>query len=81
MPKSISNLVPEQWRDLVELLTAPVSWIPGMQRFLLEFVFGAPSAWLAAAYFILLLFPILRTSRVIHSRRRASYLAPIKEAN
>src|SRR5256885_938537 len=78
MPKSITNLLPEPWRNILEFLTAPVSWIPGMQRFLLEFVFGAPSAWLAAAYFILLLFPILLWVGGVWCTQLAIYTVPFR---
>src|SRR2546428_12666693 len=57
MPKSITNLVPEQWQDLVEFLAAPVSWIPGMQREILSFLLNSASGWTAGVYWVLPLFP------------------------
>jgi len=78
MPKSITNLVPEQWRELLEFLAAPISWIPGMQQWLLEFVFGAPSGWIAGAYFILLLFPVLLWVGGVWCTQLALYTVPFR---
>jgi hypothetical protein len=78
MTKAMKNLVPEQWQDLVGFLIAPVSWIPGMQEFLLEFVFGAPSGWLAGVYFILLLFPILLWVGAVWCTQLSIYTLPFR---
>jgi hypothetical protein len=78
MTKAMKNLVPEQWQDLVGFLIAPVSWIPGMQELLLEFVFGAPSGWLAGVYFILLLFPILLWVGAVWCTQLSIYTLPFR---
>ena len=68
MPKSITNLVPEQWQDLVEFLAAPVSWIPGMQREILSFLINSASGWTAGVYWVLLRSEERRVGKECRSR-------------
>jgi hypothetical protein len=48
---------PEQWRQVIALLLSPIAWIPRTHEVLLEFFLNSPSVWLAAAKYVLLLFP------------------------
>ena len=59
MNDQISQMVPEPWRSLTHLLTIPLSWIPGMQETLIDFVLSSATGWLAGIYYLLLLFPVL----------------------
>jgi hypothetical protein len=78
MPKSIANLVPEQWKELVELLTWPVSWIPGMQREILAFLLDSSSGWLVGIYWVLLLFPALLAISAVWCTQLSLYTLPFR---
>ncbi|TLY33770.1 MAG: hypothetical protein E6K57_03080 [Nitrospirae bacterium] len=78
MPKSITNLVPEQWQDLVEFLAAPVSWIPGMQREILSFLINSASGWTAGVYWVLLLFPALLWIGAVWCTQLSLYTLPFR---
>ena len=56
MFEQIIEMFPEQWKGTVELLLAPISWIPKMQQLVLEFFLDSPSVWIAIAKFLFLLF-------------------------
>jgi hypothetical protein len=47
------------WQAVFRLLLAPISWIPGMQRWLLHFFLSSSSGWAAALKLIFLLLPVL----------------------
>ncbi|HEU4371794.1 MAG TPA: hypothetical protein VFV05_26525 [Methylomirabilota bacterium] len=51
--------VPERWQELIELVLAPVAWIPRMQEVLLGFFLTPGSPWASAAKYVFLLFPAL----------------------
>jgi hypothetical protein len=48
---------PEQWRQVIGLLMSPIAWIPRTHDVLIEFFLHSPSVWVAAAKYVLLLFP------------------------
>ena len=50
--------VSEHWQDLVELLAAPLSWIPQMHQEVMQFFFGA-SGMVSFLKSVALLFPAL----------------------
>jgi hypothetical protein len=52
-------MVPERWQEAIELLLAPIAWVPRMQEALLAFFLAPSEAWLAAIKYGLLLFPAL----------------------
>jgi len=52
-------LVPERWQEVIELLLAPVAWVPRMQEALLAFFLSPSTPWLTAVKYVLLLFPAL----------------------
>jgi hypothetical protein len=78
MPNSITNLVPEQWQDLLEFLIAPVSWIPGMQREILAFLLNSSSGWTAGLYWVLLLFPALLWIGAVWCTQLSLYTLPFR---
>jgi hypothetical protein len=51
--------VPERWQEVIDLLLAPIAWIPRLQEALLAFFLDPAAAWLMAAKYVLLLFPAL----------------------
>src|SRR5438477_5200836 len=52
-------VVPERWQDVLELLLAPVAWVPRMQEALLAFFLNPAARWATAAKYVFLLFPAL----------------------
>jgi hypothetical protein len=53
-------VAPERWQDVVDLLLAPVAWVPRMQEALLAFFMTeAEDRWLTTAKLIFLLLPAL----------------------
>ncbi|MCI0456187.1 MAG: hypothetical protein L0Z62_04300 [Gemmataceae bacterium] len=59
MFEQIITRVPEQWREVVELLLAPIVWIPRLQRVAFDFFITNDSAWSAVGKFVFLMFPVL----------------------
>src|SRR2546427_12504371 len=51
--------IPEPWRQLADVLIAPLAWIPSMQHTLWDFFFPPAPLWLVAAKFLFLGFPAL----------------------
>lgn len=51
--------VPERWQELIELVLAPIAWVPRMQEVLLAFFLAPGSPWVTAAKYVFLLFPAL----------------------
>jgi hypothetical protein len=51
--------VPERWQDLIELLLAPIAWVPRLQEALIAFFTSPAEPWVAAAKYVFLLFPAL----------------------
>jgi hypothetical protein len=58
MDEIISSF-PQHWQEIIGLLLSPISWLPRMQHVLMDFFMQSPSAWVAAAKYILLLLPAL----------------------
>ena len=52
-------MVPERWQEVIQLLLAPIAWVPRMQEALLAFFLAPSEAWLTAVKYALLLFPAL----------------------
>jgi hypothetical protein len=78
MFERIMNMVPEQWRSVVEFLLTPISWIPGMQDVLLTFFTYSDSGWIAAAKFAFLLFPVLLWAAAVWCTLLAVYTVPFR---
>jgi len=51
--------IPDPWRQQVEVLIAPLAWIPRMQHVLWDFFFAPGPLWLVLGKFIFLAFPAL----------------------
>ena len=51
--------VPERWQELIELMLAPIAWVPRMQEVVLGFFLAEASPWATAGKYIFLLFPAL----------------------
>src|SRR5438876_683439 len=66
--------IPEPWRQLAEVLIAPLAWIPRLQHTLWDFFFAPGPLWLIAGKFIFLLFPALLAGRAVDRVRDAHLL-------
>src|SRR5262249_22646177 len=55
--EDIVSSFPQHWQEIIGLLAAPGSWLPRMQHLLMGFFLQSPSAWGAAAQYLLLLLP------------------------
>jgi len=78
MSNPFTKLVPEQWKELAEILTAPVSWIPGMQRDILAFLLDSSSGWIVGIYWVLLLFPALLWISAVWCTQLSLYTLPFR---
>src|SRR5215470_19220844 len=52
-------MLPERWQELIELLLAPIAWVPRMQETLLAFFLNPSTPSLTAVKYVFLLFPAL----------------------
>lgn len=59
MLKPILAIDSEAWMGLIEVLLKPVSWIPAMQKVLIDFFLNSSSGWASTGKFVFLLFPLL----------------------
>jgi hypothetical protein len=49
--------VPERWQELIELVLAPIAWVPRLQEVLIAFFLTSESPWTAAAKYVFLVSP------------------------
>jgi hypothetical protein len=70
--------VPEQWREVVELLVAPIVWIPHLQRLVADFFLESSSPWTAVAKYVLLLFPLLLAIAGLWCTQLSLYTLPFR---
>lgn len=70
--------VPERWREVAELLAAPIGWIPRMQEVLLTFFLDSPSPWVAALKLVFLLFPVLLGVAAVWCTQLSLYTLPFR---
>ena len=70
--------VPERWREVAELVAAPIAWIPRMQEALLTFFLESPSTWMAVLKLVFLLFPVLLGVAAVWCTQLALYTLPFR---
>ena len=70
--------VPERWRELAELLVAPIVWIPHLQRLIADFFMESSSPWTALAKYVLLLFPLLLAIAGLWCTQLSLYTLPFR---
>jgi hypothetical protein len=63
---------------MMEQLLAPITWIFGVQRWLLDFFLYSPSGWVAAAKFVFLLFPLLLVLAGLWCTHLSLYTMPFR---
>jgi hypothetical protein len=64
---------PEQWRQVIGVLLSPIAWIPRTHDVLVDFFLHSPSVWVAAAKYVLLLFPAVLGLAAIWSTQLSLY--------
>jgi hypothetical protein len=69
---------PEQWRQVIGVLMSPIAWIPRTHDVLMDFFFHSPSAWVAAAKYVLLLFPAVLGLAAIWCTQLSIYTVPFR---
>lgn len=70
--------LPDGWRELMELLTAPIVWIPRLQQLLVGFFSESSSSWMSAAKYVVLLFPLLLGIAAIWCTQLSLYTLPFR---
>src|SRR5436309_884983 len=70
--------IPEPWRQLADLLIAPLAWIPGIQHTLWDFFFSPGPLWLVAGKYIFLLFPALLAIAAVWCTQLSVYTFPFR---
>jgi hypothetical protein len=78
MLEHIVARVPERWRELAELLVAPIVWIPHLQRLIADFFLESSSPWTALAKYVLLLFPLLLVIAGLWCTQLSVYTLPFR---
>ncbi len=78
MFEQMVGTVPEQWREIAQLLMAPIIWIPRLERQLIDLIFNSSSGWTAAAKYLFLLFPLLLGIAAIWCTQLSIYTLPFR---
>ncbi|MEE9217764.1 MAG: hypothetical protein V3U98_01715 [Acidobacteriota bacterium] len=78
MFEDLIALAPEHWQGPLQALLTPLLWIPAMQAQIFSFFVESDSGWMAAAKFILLLFPMLLWIAAIWCTQLALYTLPFR---
>jgi hypothetical protein len=71
-------MVPERWQDVIELLWAPIAWIPRLQEVLLAFFVSPASRWALVARYVMLVIPALLGLVAIWTTVLAVYTLPFR---
>src|SRR6267142_1232825 len=70
--------IPEPWRQQVDVLIAPLAWIPRMQHMLWDFLFAPGPLWLVIGKFIFLVFPALLAVAAVWCTQLSLYTLPFR---
>ena len=70
--------VPERWQDLIQLLLAPIAWIPRLQEALIAYFTSPASSWTMGARYVFLLFPALLGVAAIWITLLSMYTLPFR---
>src|SRR5436190_2215375 len=70
--------IPEPWRQQVDVLIAPLAWIPRMQHMLWDFFFAPGPLWLVLAKFVFLVFPALLAIAAVWCTQLSLYTLPFR---
>jgi hypothetical protein len=78
MIERIIESVPDDWRPVAELVTAPLAWIPDVQRGLMAFFADSPTTGTAVAKYVFLACPALLALVAIWCTQLALYTLPFR---
>jgi len=70
--------IPEPWRQQVEILIAPLAWIPRLQHTMWDFLFAPGPLWLVAAKVIFLVFPAMLAVAALWCTQLSLYTLPFR---
>jgi hypothetical protein len=70
--------VPERWQDVIELLLAPIAWVPRLQEALIAFFLSPVSSWATGAKYVFLLFPALLAVAAVWLTLLSLYTLPFR---
>jgi hypothetical protein len=70
--------VPERWQDVIQLLLAPIAWVPRLQEVLLAFFLTEASSGVTGAKYVFLLFPSLLGVAAVWVTLLALYTLPFR---
>src|SRR5256886_4536484 len=73
--------IPEPWRQPVDVLMAPLAWIPRMQHMLWDFFFAPGPLWLVVAKYLFLVFPALLAIAAVWCTQLSLYTLPFRAAS
>jgi hypothetical protein len=77
--ETLSRL-PDGWREVASLLTAPIAWVPRLQQALVEFFTESVSPWAAVGKFVFLLLPSLLALIAVWCTQLSLYTLPFRGA-
>jgi hypothetical protein len=80
MIERIITRFPEGWREVAELVLAPIAWVPRLQEMLLAFFVESDSPWSAAAKYVFLMFPLLMAIVAIWCTQISLYTLPFRSS-
>jgi hypothetical protein len=72
--------VPERWQEILDLLLAPIAWVPRMQEALLAFFLSPDTRWMLAVKYVFLLLPALLAVGAIWITLLSMYTLPFRAA-
>jgi hypothetical protein len=78
MVEQMSGNVPQGWREIAELLVAPIVWIPSLQRFVIHFFADSHSVGVLLAKVFFLLFPVLLGLAAVWCTQLSLYTLPFR---
>jgi len=70
--------IPDPWRQLTDVLIAPLAWIPVMQHTLWDFFFAPGPWWLLTGKYIFLVFPALLAVAAVWCTQLSLYTLPFR---
>src|SRR6059036_1113966 len=70
--------IPEPWRQLADVLIAPLAWIPRLQHTLWDFFFAPGPLWLVILKYLFLVFPALLAIAAVWCTQLSIYTLPFR---
>ncbi len=70
--------IPEPWRQLTDVLIAPLAWIPRLQHTLWDFFFAPGPWWLVTLKYLFLVFPALLAIAAVWCTQLSIYTLPFR---